>query len=85
VRHPIREDIRVGVPITLEPGPARIFLPIHQQVFLGPGFTTRLAKLGGQRSIFAPTIGFAGLRWPSLAFSVFSGHRELLGADGTWV
>ena len=66
MRHPIREDIRVGVPITLEPGPARIFLPIHQQVFLGPGFTTRLAKLGGQRSIFAPTIGFAGLLWPSL-------------------
>jgi hypothetical protein len=39
----------------------------------------RLAKLGGQRSIFAPTIGFAGL------LCVLSGQRELLGADGTWV
>jgi hypothetical protein len=37
----------------------------------------RLAKLGGQRSMFVPTIGFAGL--------LCSGQRELLGADGIWV
>jgi hypothetical protein len=32
VRHPIREDIRVGVPITLEPGP-HLISPIQLQVF----------------------------------------------------
>ena len=39
----------------------------------------RLAKLGGQRIIFALAIGFAGL------LCVLWAQRELLGADGIWV
>jgi hypothetical protein len=34
---------------------------LEAHVIGGTTVTTRLAKLGGQRSIFAPTIGFAGL------------------------
>jgi hypothetical protein len=37
----------------------------------------RPTKLGGQRSYFAPTIGFVGL--------LRSGQRELPGAGGAWV
>ncbi len=36
MRHPIRENIRVGVPITLEPGPDRIYL-FPKPLYLGPG------------------------------------------------
>jgi hypothetical protein len=49
VRHPIRENIRVGVPITLEPGPDRIFPPKRVSiVYHGPGFANTLLYSGGK-------------------------------------
>ncbi len=39
MRHPIRGNIRVGIPITLEPGPDRISPPKRvSTVYHGPGF-----------------------------------------------
>ena len=52
MRHPIRENIRVGVPITLEPGPDRISPPRRSStVYHGPGF----AKTPLRRQVQAPT------------------------------
>ena len=49
MRHPIRENIRVGVPITLEPGPDRIFPPKRvSTVYHAPGFANTLLYSGGK-------------------------------------
>ena len=49
MRHLIRENIRVGVPITLEPGPDRIFPPKRVSiVYHGPGFANTLLYSGGK-------------------------------------
>ena len=49
MRHPIRENIRVGVPITLEPGPDRIFPPKRvSTIYHGPGFANTLLYSGGK-------------------------------------
>jgi hypothetical protein len=40
IRENIRENMRVGAPITLEPGPNSTSFP--QQLYLGPGFATPL-------------------------------------------
>ena len=37
MRHPIRENMRVGVPITLEPGPDRISSPTQLEGFSRTG------------------------------------------------
>jgi hypothetical protein len=45
VRHPIRENIGVDVPITLEPGPHRI--SPSKLLYLGPGFAYPPQASGG--------------------------------------
>ncbi len=57
MRHPIRGNIRVGVPITLEPGPDRISPPKRvSTVYHGPGFVNTPPAGAG-------TYGKSSLSW----------------------